>query len=224
MDILKAGSQGGVRDFLPLTVDTRGAYQDDESDEDLPPAKRSCYRKEDEDDEENKEGDQTFEVFDPANYFQSEKKYDPPESITSYVSQNFQRCLNKATRRKLAREHPQPSIPAVTPPLADDVLVDFLGNKFPKRTDDTLRSIQAAVLAGTIPLINLWADMLHSGSLDQEEPTLNAGDVLLAIQKALVLSGNAASYVHLRSQMRSNLDALRPKSLQYSQKAAADQV
>ena len=44
---------------------------------------------EDEDDEENEEGDQTFEVFDPANYFQSEKKYDPPESITSYVSQNF---------------------------------------------------------------------------------------------------------------------------------------
>ena len=195
VDILKAGSQGGVQDFLPLTIDTRGAYQDNESDEGLPPAKRSCYREEDKDDEENEEGDQTFEVFDPANYFQSEQNYDPPEKITSYVSQNFQRCLNKATRRTLAREHPQPSIPAVTPPLADDVLVDFLGSKFPKRTDDTLRSIQAAVLAGTIPLINLWSDMLRSGSLDQEEPTLNAGDVLLAIQKALVLSGNAASYI-----------------------------
>ena len=56
MDILKAGSQGGVQDFLPLTIDTRGAYQDDESDEDLPPAKRSRYREEDEDDE-NEEGD-----------------------------------------------------------------------------------------------------------------------------------------------------------------------
>ena len=74
MDILKAGSQGGVQDFLPLTIDTRGAYQDDESDKDLPPAKRSCYREEDEDDEENEEGDQTFEVSNPANYFQSEKK------------------------------------------------------------------------------------------------------------------------------------------------------
>ena len=62
MDILKAGSQGGVQDFLPLTIDTRGAYQDDEWDEDLPPAKRS---REDEDDE-NEEGDQTFEVFDPG--------------------------------------------------------------------------------------------------------------------------------------------------------------
>ena len=56
MDILKAGSQGGVQDFLPLTIDTRGAHQDDELDEDLPPAKRSCYREEDEDDEENEEG------------------------------------------------------------------------------------------------------------------------------------------------------------------------
>ena len=150
-----------------------------------------------------KRGIKHFEVFDPANYFQSEKKYDPPENIASYVSQNLQRCLNKATRRKLAREHPQPSIPAVTPPSVDNVLVD-LGSKFPRETDDTLRSIQAAVLAGTVPLINLWADMLRSGSLDQEEPTLNAGDVLLAIQKALVLSGK----LHLQNQTRSNPDAL----------------
>ena len=168
MDILKAGSQGEVQDFLPLTIDTRGAYQDDESDEDLPPAKRSCFREEEE--EEDEEGYQTLEVFHPANYFQSEKKYDPPENIASYVSQNLQRCLNKATRRKVAREHPQPSIPAVTPPSADGVLVDFLCNKFPRKTDYTLRSIQAAVLAGTVPLINLWVDMLCSGSLDQEEP------------------------------------------------------
>ena len=136
MDILKAGSQGGVQDFLPVTIDPRGAYQNDQS----------------------------------------------------------ERCLNKVMR-KLARGHPQPSIPAVTRPLADDVLVDFLGSKFPKITDDTFRSIQAAVLAVTIPLINMWADMLHSGSLDQEKPTLDAGDVLPAIQKALVLSGNAASYI-----------------------------
>ena len=111
VDILKAGSQGGVQDFLPLTIDTRGAYQDDEWDEDLPPAKRS---REDEDDE-NEEGDQTFKVFDPG---RARKSMTPTENITSYVSQNFQRCLNKATRRKLAREHPQPSIPAVTPQLA----------------------------------------------------------------------------------------------------------
>ena len=110
VDILKAGSQGEVQDFLPLTIDTREAYQDDESDKDLPPAKRSCFREEEE--EEDEEGDQTLEVFDPANYFQSEKRYDLLENIASYVSQNFQKCLNKATRRKLAREHPQPSIPA----------------------------------------------------------------------------------------------------------------
>ena len=66
-----------MQDFLPLTIDSRRAYQDDESDEDLPPAKRSCFREEEEDkeedEEEDEEGDQTFEVFDPANYFQSEK-------------------------------------------------------------------------------------------------------------------------------------------------------
>jgi len=44
VDILKAGSQGGGQDFLLLTIHTRGAYQDDESDKDLPPAKRPCYR------------------------------------------------------------------------------------------------------------------------------------------------------------------------------------
>ena len=230
MDILKAGSQGEVQDFLPLTIDTRGAYQDDKWDEDLPPAKRSCFREVKE--EEDEEGDHTLEVFDPAYYFQSEKKYDPPENIASYVSQNFQRCLNKATRRKLAREHPQPSIPAVTPPLADDVVVDFLGNKFPRKTDDTLRSIQAAVLAGTIPLINLWADMLRSGSLDQEEPTLNAGDVLLAIQKALVLSGNAASYIsrirrdQILMHFDPNLSSILRKLLQtkYKNQSEGDQL
>ena len=63
--------------------------------------------------------------------------------------------------------------------MADDVLVDFLGSEFPKRTDDTLRSIQAAVLAGTILLINLWADMLCSGSLDQEEPRIRQDQILM---------------------------------------------
>ena len=61
--------------------------------------------------------------------------------------------------------------------------------------EDTLTSIQAALLAGMILPINLWADMIHSESLYQEESTLNAEDVLLAIQKALVLSVNAASYI-----------------------------
>ena len=46
VDILKAGSQGEVQDFFPLTIDTRGAYQVDESDEDLLPAKKLCFREE----------------------------------------------------------------------------------------------------------------------------------------------------------------------------------
>ena len=54
MDILKARE---VQDFLPLT---RGTYHDGESDEDLSPARRSCYRNEDEEEE------QALQVFDPA--------------------------------------------------------------------------------------------------------------------------------------------------------------
>ena len=116
--------------------------------------------------------------------------------------------------------------------MADDVLVDFLGRKFPKRTDDTLRSIQAAVLAVTIPLINMWADMLRSGSLDQEDPTLNAGDVLLAIQKALVLSGNAASYIsrirrdQILMHFDPNLSSILRKLLQtkYKNQSEGDQL
>ena len=41
-----------MQDFFPLTIDTRVTYHDDESDEDLPPAKRPCYRDEEEDEEE----------------------------------------------------------------------------------------------------------------------------------------------------------------------------
>ena len=73
MDILKAGSQGGVQDFLPLTIDTRRAYQDDESDEDLPTAKRSCFREEDEDKEEDEECLTLLTIF------RARKKYDLPE-------------------------------------------------------------------------------------------------------------------------------------------------
>ena len=71
----KSRKPGRSAGFSPTHhIDTRGAYQDDESDEDLPPTERSCYREKDEDEEEDEEGDQTFEVFHPANYFQSEKK------------------------------------------------------------------------------------------------------------------------------------------------------
>ena len=53
-----------MQDFLPLTIGTRVTYHDDESDEDLPPAKKLCYR-----DEEDEEEQQAIKVFDPANYF-----------------------------------------------------------------------------------------------------------------------------------------------------------
>ena len=92
--------------------------------------------------------------------------------------------------------------------------------------------MQTAVLAGTIPLINLWADMLRSGSLDQEEPTLNAGDVLLAIQKALVLSRNAASYIfrirrdQILMHFDPNLSSILRKLLQtkYKNQSEGDQL
>ena len=53
-----------MQDFLPLTIGTRVTYHDDESDEDLPPAKKPCYR-----DEEDEEEEQAIKVFDPAKYF-----------------------------------------------------------------------------------------------------------------------------------------------------------
>ena len=205
VDIPKAGSQGEVQDFLPLTIDTKGAYQDDESDEDLPPAKRSCFREEEE--EEDEEGDQTLQVFDPANYFQSEKKYDPPENIASYVSQNFQRCLNKATRRKLAREHPQPSIPAITPPSADDVLVDFLGNKFLRKTDDTLRSYTCSSPSRNSPPhqpvgrdVTQWVIGPGRSHLECRGCSPSHTEGTGSLRKC--------SKLHLQNQTRSNPDAL----------------
>ena len=109
--------------------------------------------------------DQTIEEFDPASYLKNDRKYDPLEKISEYVSQHFQRCLNQTTRRKLAREHPQPSIPTLTPPATDDAVIDFLHPNFPKHSDDTLRSLQAAVLAGAIPLVNLWASLQEENAL-----------------------------------------------------------
>ena len=97
----------------------------------------------------------------------------------------------------MAADNPLSNIPALTTPIEDHVIVDYMGGAFPTKTDTQLKLLQSTVIASAAPILNLWA------ALEEQEVTTAQGGlipvkvVLECFQKTLVLLGNAFNYMSL---------------------------
>ena len=97
----------------------------------------------------------------------------------------------------MAADNPLSNIPALTTPIEDHVIVDYMGGAFPTKPDTQLKRLQSTVIASAAPILNLWA------ALEEQEVTTAQGGLILVevvlecFQKTLVLLGNASNYMSL---------------------------
>ena len=132
--------------------------------------------------------------FDPS--VQAENSWEPSQSIKSFLERHFNKGLSEEERKKLTADFPKPSCEAVQVPKLDEQLKDHLkakGKDPHYGSEKTLYKLQESLLDATGPLTSLWEELLS------KEGKVSAEGILLHIQHALVLLGNA---LHTMSQER----------------------
>ena len=159
--------------------------------------RRCCMDTESDDEEEDKDQKLQAEMFDPDSLYKHSKKLKLPQSIEHYVNTHFHSCLSNSVRKAMAADNPLPNIPALTAPIEDHVIMDYMGGAFPAKPNTQLKCLQSTVIAAAAPTLNLWA------ALEEQEVTTAQGGlipvevVLECFQKTLVLLGSASSYMSL---------------------------
>ena len=157
-------------------------------------SKRTRYY-ESEDSDDGGMDEDLAEEFDPDSYYRTNKKSNLPEIIQKYVNTHFRTCLPKVVRKAMARENPLPDSPALRSPETDDVLVDYMGGDYPSITDAHYKRIQTAIISAGAPMLNLWAHLEEQQLTSSQGGLIQVEVMLEAIQKSLVLLGNASNYV-----------------------------
>ena len=117
------------------------------------------------------------------------------ERVGSFLRVAFRKCIPKEKRKEIAREFPRPGTKAAQVPVADQTLVDFMGQNFPKKRDEQLSRIQASIIASCSPLADLWFGLDEQGFTGSDEELIPTSEVLRALQSSLALIGNATCYI-----------------------------
>ena len=130
---------------------------------------RCCADTESDDKEEDEDQELQAEMFDPNNFYKHSKKLKLPQSIKHYVNTHFYSCLSNSVRKAMAGDSPLQNIPALTAPIANHVIVDYMGGAFPTKPDTQLKRLQSTVIAAAVLILNLWAE------LEEQEMTTAQG-------------------------------------------------
>lgn len=132
--------------------------------------------------------------FDPA--VQPEDSWEAPAVIKTFLDKHFNKSLSEEERKKILKDFPKPSCDAVQVPRLDDQLKEHLKTKGKDPhygSEKTLYKLQESLLEVVGPLACLWGDLLN------KDVKFSPESVLLLVQRALVLLGNAS---HAVSQER----------------------
>jgi len=131
-------------------------------------------------------GSSGFSNFDPDSLTTGDDcVFDAPQVINEYVEKHFRSLLKKDVREAMNKAHPIPNTPVMKAPKVDGFVHNRLQSRFPKASENQLRTIQA-----TGPLTCLWADLITNDMLS-EGSTITVQDALDVVQRTLVLMGNA---------------------------------
>ena len=154
-----------------------------------PSSKRPRVDEEDEDAVDLLDETEALELveFDPK--VKPTGTWDPPSVIRSFLHKHFNKSLSEEEREAILKDFPKPNVEAiVTPKLGGDA-VEQLRSKGKNPhfgAEKAMYSTQKQLLEVTGPLTCLWADLLN------KEANVAPEDVVLLIQRALVLLGSAS--------------------------------
>ena len=96
-----------------------------------------CVDTESDDKEEDEDQELQAEMFDPNNFYKYSEKLKLPQSIKHNVNTHFHFCLSNSVRKAMAADNPLPNILALTAPIADHVIVDYMGREVLSQQNQT---------------------------------------------------------------------------------------
>ena len=166
------------------------------------------------------------EEFDPESYYSVDSGIKVPDKVKSFLESTFRRCLPRKRRRAINREYPKPNLDIVSVPKADKDIVSILDRSFPTSEDRSLSRIQAAVLASSAPLANLWSQLISEGFSGKQDELMPTKEVIRTIRETLALIGNASSYISnsRRSMIVDKIRPSRPKLASFLKEVCAEDV
>ena len=177
--------------------------------------------------ESSEEEEEEEEEFDPESYYSVDSGINVPDNfkVKSFLESTFRRCLPRK-RRAIYREYPKPNLNIVSVPKADKDIVSILDRSFPTSDDRSLSRIQAAVLASSAPLANLWSQLISEGFSGKQDELIPAKEVIRTIRETLALIGNASSYISnsRRSMIVDKIRPSRPKLASFLKEVCAEDV
>ena len=152
------------------------------------------------------------EEDDDLEYYGSGPTTPLPPNVKEFLDATFSKCIPRKKRRRLASEYPRPDTPSTKVPKMDTVFKSALGRDRVDKTDDHLAKIQAAVLAASAPVANLWVHLERQGFKGEPGELIPTEDVTKVAKDTLALLGNASSYISQvrRSRFIENMASQRP--------------
>ena len=133
-----------------------------------------------------------FIEFDPT--VDPKDSWKAPSTITSFLQKHFNRSLSDDEREAIMKDFPRPRCDALTTPKIDDDLKEQLKSRGKDPhfgAEKSLYKIQDQLMDVASPLTCLWADLLNT------EAETSPEDVLLLIQRALVLVGSTSHAINM---------------------------
>ena len=120
--------------------------------------------------------------------------WDPPQTIIKFLDRHFNRALTEEERDAIMKDFPRPNVEAVATPKLGGEVKDQLRSKGrdPHHgAEKALYKIQDQLLDAVGPLTCLWSDLLN------KDAKVSTEDVLLLLQRALVLLGNTSHSINI---------------------------
>ena len=130
--------------------------------------------------------------FDPK--VNPEDTWEPPQAIATFLERHFNRSLSNEEQEAIMKDFPRPNCDAVVTPKMDDEVKEQLRQKGKDAffgSEKTLHRVQEQLLDTAGPLSCLWANLLN------KDATMSKEDIVMLVQRALVLLGSASNTITL---------------------------
>ena len=160
-----------------------------------PEAGSSRKRAREEDESENEDMVDLLGDEEALEFVEFDPKVDPtnswktPQSMKKFLDKHFNKALAEEEKEAILKDFPKPDAKALVTPKMDDQAKDQLKKKGRSPhfgMEKSLYRIQEQLLGVAGPLTCLWGDLLDKGTNGGPE------EILLLVQRALVLLGNAS--------------------------------
>ena len=130
--------------------------------------------------------------FDPS--VDPKDTWKAPQVIAMFLEKHFDRCLSTEEREAIMKDFPRPNCDAMVTPRMDDEVKEQLKQKGKDAffgSEKTFYRVQEQLLDTAGPLTCLWADLLN------KDATVSREDMVMLVQRALVLLGSASNTITL---------------------------